>query len=324
MIVGAGPVGVSLAQRIEANPWMGIRVEGFYDDHVPVGSIPAAGVAARVLGTIDAVVQDLPKERPDQVYIALPMRAEEKSKALVNALRDTTIEVHLIPDIFVFNLLNARLRDVGGIPTISVYESPMDGLGRFFKRLEDVCLSIAILSVCLLPMLCIVVAIKLTSPGPAVFRQKRFGLNGEEITVWKFRTMVACDDGSQAAPQATRGDSRVTALGRFLRSTSLDELPQFFNVLYGSMSVVGPRPHPVALNEQYRALIAGYMLRHLVKPGITGLAQVKGWRGETDTIEKMEKRVQYDIEYIRNWSIWLDLKIVAVTLFRGFVHKNAY
>jgi putative colanic acid biosynthesis UDP-glucose lipid carrier transferase len=324
VIVGAGPVGVSIALRIKANPWMGIRVKGFYDDRVPVGSMPADGLGARVLGRVSAVVEDLAEQRPDQVYIALPMRAEKKSTALVNALRDTAIEVHFIPDVFVFNLLNARLRDVGGIPTISVYESPLAGPGRFFKRMEDVCLSVAILLVFLLPMLCIAVAVKLTSRGPVVFKQKRFGLNGEEITVWKFRTMLVCDEGSHLARQATRGDDRVTALGRFLRRTSLDELPQFLNVLYGSMSVVGPRPHPVALNEQYRALIRGYMLRHLVKPGITGLAQVNGWRGETDTIEKMEKRVQCDIEYISNWSVWLDLKIVAITVFRGFVHKNAY
>ena len=324
IIVGAGPVGISIAQRIKANPWMGIRVKGFYDDRVPLGSMPAEGVEAPVLGPVSAVVEDLAEQRPDQIYIALPMRAEETSTALVNALRDTAIEVHFIPDVFVFNLLNARLRDVGGIPTISVYESPLGGPGRFFKRVEDVCLSVAILFVCLVPMLCIAAAIKLTSRGPAVFMQKRFGLNGEEITVWKFRTMVVSDERLEHSRQATRGDDRITALGRFLRRTSLDELPQFLNVLYGSMSVVGPRPHPIALNEQYRALIGGYMLRHLVKPGITGLAQVKGWRGETDTIEKMEKRVQYDIEYIRNWSIWLDLKIVAVTVFRGFVHKNAY
>ncbi|MCK6390428.1 MAG: exopolysaccharide biosynthesis polyprenyl glycosylphosphotransferase, partial [Azonexus sp.] len=172
-------------------------------------------------------------------------------------------------------------------------------------------------------MLLIALGVKLTSPGPVLFRQRRYGLNGKIVEILKFRSMTVCEDGSEVV-QATRGDARVTPLGKFLRRTSLDELPQFFNVLQGTMSVVGPRPHAVAHNEQYRKLIRGYMLRHKVKPGITGWAQINGWRGETDTLEKMEMRVKHDLAYVQNWSLWLDFKIIVLTIFRGFRNKNAY
>jgi putative colanic acid biosynthesis UDP-glucose lipid carrier transferase len=173
-------------------------------------------------------------------------------------------------------------------------------------------------------MLVIAIAIKMTSKGPVIFKQDRYGLNGKRIKVYKFRSMTVCDNDDTVIQQASRFDIRVTKLGLFLRRTSLDELPQFINVLQGRMSVVGPRPHAVAHNEQYRKLIKGYMWRHKMKPGITGWAQINGWRGETDTIEKMKKRVEYDLEYIRRWSVWFDLKIVFLTVFKGFVDKNAY
>ena len=172
-------------------------------------------------------------------------------------------------------------------------------------------------------MLVIALAVKITSKGPVIFRQVRYGMDGKSIKVWKFRSMTVMENGTEVT-QATKNDVRVTKVGRFLRSTSLDELPQFFNVLFGQMSVVGPRPHAIAHNEQYRRLIQGYMLRHKVKPGITGLAQVNGWRGETDTLEKMEKRIEFDLLYIRGWSIWLDLKIIFLTIFKGFINNSAY
>jgi putative colanic acid biosynthesis UDP-glucose lipid carrier transferase len=320
-IVGAGPVGALVAQRIQSSPWMGIEVVGYYDDAYSVGYQPNPALDAKVMGGLESFASTMSTKRVDQVYITLPMRAEDTSVAIVDALRDWAVEVHFVPDVFIFNLINSRIRDVGGLPTISVYESPHAGVNALLKRAEDILVSAIALSLSMLPMLAIAVGVKLTSEGPVLFRQRRFGLNGEEILVWKFRTMTTCDDGDR---QATAKDPRVTNFGRFLRRTSLDELPQFFNVLQGSMSVVGPRPHPVALNEQYRGIIRGYMLRHLVKPGITGLAQVHGWRGETDTLEKMRKRVEYDMEYINTWSVWLDLKIVALTIVRGFVHRNAY
>jgi putative colanic acid biosynthesis UDP-glucose lipid carrier transferase len=196
-------------------------------------------------------------------------------------------------------------------------------MNGWLKRAEDLILGVAILAVAAIPMLLIACAVKWTSKGSILFKQRRYGLNGKVVYVWKFRTMTVSDDG-ETVMQAKKGDSRLTPIGAFLRRTSLDELPQFFNVLQGTMSIVGPRPHAVAHNEQYRWLIPGYMLRHKVKPGITGWAQVNGWRGETDTLEKMEKRVECDLEYMRNWSLWLDIKIVALTIFKGFYSKNAY
>ncbi|HBV2999050.1 TPA: exopolysaccharide biosynthesis polyprenyl glycosylphosphotransferase, partial [Klebsiella pneumoniae] len=172
-------------------------------------------------------------------------------------------------------------------------------------------------------LLIIACLIKLTSPGPIIFKQTRYGMDGKPIKVWKFRSMSVMENDNKVI-QATKNDIRITKVGRLLRRTSLDELPQFFNVLFGGMSIVGPRPHAVAHNEQYRNLIEGYMLRHKVKPGITGWAQINGWRGETDTLEKMEKRVEFDLEYIREWSIWLDLKIIFLTIFKGFINKSAY
>jgi putative colanic acid biosynthesis UDP-glucose lipid carrier transferase len=213
--------------------------------------------------------------------------------------------------------------DMNGIPTISIYEDPFDSASGWVKRLEDVVVSSLILIMISPVMVAIAAAIKLTSPGPVFFKQRRYGARGDEIMVWKFRTMTVLEDGD-VIRQASKNDTRVTKVGAFLRRTSLDELPQFINVLQGTMSIVGPRPHATAHNEYYRNLIPGYMLRHKVKPGITGWAQINGYRGETDTLEKMEKRVEYDLRYIKNWSFWFDIKIILATVFKGFVDKNAY
>lgn len=211
----------------------------------------------------------------------------------------------------------------GNIQTISIFTSPFEGEGAVLKRIEDIVLGTLFTLVSLPVMLAVAIGIKLTSPGPVLFKQNRYGLNGKQIAVWKFRTMRVMEN-SAVVTQATRNDPRITRFGAFLRKTSLDELPQFFNVLQGTMSIVGPRPHAVAHNEQYRVLVENYMIRHKVKPGITGLAQIHGFRGETDTIDKMEKRIQYDLEYIQSWSLLLDIKIVFLTFFRGFVGKNAF
>lgn len=217
----------------------------------------------------------------------------------------------------------SRTEEINGVPVVPLYESPLSGINMVFKRLEDIIVSLSILIVISPVLLIIACAVKFTSPGPVIFRQIRYGMDGKSIKVWKFRSMTVMENDNNVT-QATKHDLRVTKVGKFLRRTSLDELPQFFNVLFGQMSVVGPRPHAVSHNEQYRTLIKGYMLRHKVKPGITGLAQVNGWRGETDTLDKMQKRVEYDLLYIRNWSIWLDLKIIFLTIFKGFVNKSAY
>ncbi|MCL4151663.1 UNVERIFIED_CONTAM: hypothetical protein GTU68_031720 [Idotea baltica] len=251
------------------------------------------------------------------------MSAEQRIKQVAEQLADTTASVYIVPDIFTFNLLNSRWVDFQGITAISIYETPFAGLNSIVKRIEDVVLSSIILVLISLPMLLIALGIKLTSKGPVFFKQSRYGVDGEPIKVWKFRSMTVTEDGDKVV-QATQGDSRITPFGGFLRRTSLDELPQFFNSLGGSMSIVGPRPHAVAHNEEYRQKIQGYMLRHKVKPGITGLAQINGFRGETDTLDKMEGRVRYDLRYIQTWSLSLDLKIIFLTIFKGFKHDNAY
>jgi putative colanic acid biosynthesis UDP-glucose lipid carrier transferase len=251
------------------------------------------------------------------------MRAEQRIRELLIRLADTTASVYIVPDFFVFELLHARWTNVNGLPAVSVFENPLYGVDGLAKRSVDLLLGTAALALAALPMLVIAAAIKLTSPGPVFFRQRRYGLDGREILVCKFRTMTCCDNGDTVR-QATRDDDRVTRVGRFLRRTSLDELPQLFNVIEGSMSLVGPRPHANAHNEQYRSLIDGYMLRHKVKPGITGLAQVKGHRGETETLDKMLQRVACDHQYIREWSFWMDVKILAKTLLVVFSQRNAY
>ena len=243
-------------------------------------------------------------------------------KELIKALTDTTCLVILIPDVFTFNILQSRTEEVNGIPVVPIFETPLNGINMVLKRLEDIILSLVILTLISPILLIISLCVKLTSHGPVIFKQTRYGMDGKPIKVWKFRTMVVMENDN--VTQATKNDVRVTKVGRFLRRTSLDELPQFFNVLFGGMSIVGPRPHAVIHNEQYRSLIEGYMLRHKVKPGITGWAQINGWRGETDTLEKMEKRVEYDLEYIRECSIWLDIRIIFLTIFKGFIGKTAY
>jgi len=242
---------------------------------------------------------------------------------VLNLCSDTTATVYIIPNFFMYNLLNARWQSVGSIQTLSVFDTPFQGGSELLKRAEDIVLSLSILCLIAVPMLCIAAAVKITSPGPVIFRQNRYWLDGKKIVVYKFRSMSAQDNGTEVK-QATKNDSRITPLGAFLRKTSLDELPQFINVLQGRMSIVGPRPHAVAHNEQYRKLIEGYMLRHKVRPGITGLAQVNGLRGETETINKMVKRVEFDLDYIHRWSVWLDIKIILKTVTNGFINKNAY
>ncbi len=322
-IIGAGMLGQRIAETLRDAKLLGYIPVAFYDDAPDKAGTSVVGIP--VEGTIDDLLSKTPIEAHyDEIYIALPLRAEERIKHVLNALADSSITVKFIPDFFSFDLLHSQITDVGGIPIISLYDSPLNSSGNaILKRLEDIIVSILIIILISPVLLAIAAAIKFTSQGPVIFKQRRYGINGEEITVLKFRSMTVCDDGDKIT-QAKKGDARVTKVGAFLRKTSLDELPQFFNVIAGSMSIVGPRPHACAHNEQYRKLIPKYMLRHLVKPGITGWAQIHGWRGETDTLNKMEKRVEFDLHYIDNWSVWLDLKIILLTFIKGFVNKNAY
>jgi len=322
-IVGVNELGFRLARSIEHSPEMGLKLIGFYDDR-PQRRLPAIPAdVGHCVGQIDQLVQQTRQREVDCIYITFPMRAEARIRGILRKLGDTTASVYIVPDFFVFEMLHSRWTSIGGLPVVSVFETPLYGIDGLLKRGLDLALA-SLLTVLLAPLLAAVaLAVKLTSPGPVFFRQRRYGLDGREIRVWKFRSMRVCEDGAAVA-QATRNDSRVTPIGAFLRRTSLDELPQLFNVLDGSMSLVGPRPHANTHNEAYRKLIQGYMLRHKVRPGITGLAQVNGLRGETDTLEKMQRRVACDHQYIREWSLWLDLKILVKTLFVVLSRQNAY
>jgi putative colanic acid biosynthesis UDP-glucose lipid carrier transferase len=321
VIIGANELGLRLAHRLQNNDCLLTRTLGFFDDRNPDRLGPDA--RALYLGHPREIHDYIYKQRVDVIYIALPISQKERITALLNRLKDTTASVYLVPDIFTYDLIQARIDQVGGVPVIAVLETPFVSINAFNKRVSDIVLSLAILTLTLPLLLLIALAVKLTSRGPVIFRQRRYGLNGDEIVVYKFRSMKVCEDGG-CVPQVQKEDPRLTRIGAFLRKTSLDELPQFVNVLQGRMSIVGPRPHAVAHNELYRRLILGYMLRHKVKPGITGLAQVNGYRGETETVEKMAARVQFDLNYMRKWSLSLDLMIIAKTVWLIFKDAKAY
>ena len=322
-IVGNNQIGHRMVRHLNAMPWAGLVVNGFFDYRDKACQQIEIGDVCYTLEAMDELFRKVGAGEIDSVYVALPLSSERRIEELVTQLADSTASVYVVPDLFVSELAHSRWTNFGGMPLVSVYETPFYGLYGWMKRVEDLVLA----SLILLPisplMIAIAIAVKVSSPGPVLFKQRRYGLNGAVVEVWKFRSMSVCEDGENV-PQAKKDDARITPLGAFLRKTSLDELPQFFNVLQGTMSVVGPRPHAVSHNEAYRKLIKGYMLRHKVKPGITGLAQVNGWRGETDTLDKMQKRVECDLEYIQSWSLWLDMRIVFLTIFRGFVGKNVY
>jgi len=307
IIVGVNEVGLELARRL---PTKGFS--GYFDFRSPDRISPLLETD-KFAGHCRDLADYVRTHGVGRVYIALPLANVPRLTALINALRDTTASVYFVPDAFAFDLIQGRLAEVNGMPVLSVCETPFHGTDAVLKRLMDVALGSSALLLALPVIVLLAAAVKLSSPGPVLFRQRRYGLHGEEITVYKFRSMSVCEDGA-VVTQATAKDPRITAIGRFIRRTSLDELPQLFNVLEGTMSLVGPRPHAVAHNEKYRRLINGYMIRHKVRPGITGLAQIKGLRGETETVDKMAERVRYDLEYLRNWSPWLDLRILFKSL----------
>ena len=326
-IAGLNNLGLKTAANIESDPSLGLNLVGFFDDRKLDRLVGACDESIptdiQLEGSISDLVAKARGGEVDTVLVTLPMRAEERIRFLLGELSDSTVSVYIVPDFFVFELLHSRWTSMGGLPAVSVFENPLFGVDGIAKRIADLMLASLGLLVAAIPMLIIAMLVKLTSAGPVFFRQKRYGLDGREILVWKFRSMRTCDNGP-VVKQATKDDPRITKVGALLRRTSLDELPQLFNVIEGTMSLVGPRPHASAHNEQYRGQIQGYMLRHKVKPGITGLAQVNGCRGETETIDKMERRVDWDHTYIRNWSLWLDLKILFKTVFVVFKQDQAY
>ena len=322
-IAGLNELGRQTEANIASDPSLGLRFVGYYDDRIENRDDGEVVAEDELTGSLVELVAAAKSGEVETILITLPMRAEDRIRFLLDRLSDSTVSVYIVPDFFVFELLHSRWTDMGGLPAVSVFENPLYGVDGIVKRIADLVIASMALIAGAIPMLLIAVAVKYTSPGPIFFRQRRYGLDGEEILVWKFRSMRTCDNGP-VVKQATKDDPRITRIGAILRKTSLDELPQLFNVLDGSMSLVGPRPHANAHNEQYRSLIRGYMLRHKVKPGITGLAQVNGCRGETETIDKMERRIEWDHNYIRHWSIWLDLKIMFKTLFVVWKQNEAY
>jgi putative colanic acid biosynthesis UDP-glucose lipid carrier transferase len=322
VIMGAGELGIKFAETVQQALWTGFRILTFIDDdaknkpssihHIPVIQTPAT------------LSDYLAHEEIDEIWLALPLRAETRVKEILFDLRHHTITTRFVLDIFGLDLLNHSVTDVAGFPVLNISSSPMIGINRLIKAIEDRVLAIMILMLISPILLIITLGVKCSSRGPVIFKQQRLGWDGRIIKVYKFRTMIEHSEEQGRITQATLHDKRVTPFGRFLRRTSLDELPQFINVLQGRMSIVGPRPHALAHNELYKDAIHTYMQRHRVKPGITGWAQVNGWRGETDTLTKMQKRIEYDLYYINNWSLKFDLKIIFLTLFRGFFSPNAY
>ena len=321
VIVGFNEQGASLARHIMDSQYCGINLLGFFDDR----SSERRGKKDEyfLLGKVDELADFVKKNRVNSIYLSLPMTARPRILNVLDGLKDTTASIYFVPDMFITDLIQGRADSACGVTVVSVCDTPFRGFNGVLKRISDIVLSILILMLIFPIMFLIAIAVKLESPGPFIFKQRRYGLDGEQIMVYKFRSMIVKEDG-ELIQQARKNDHRVTRLGGFLRRTSLDELPQFINVIQGRMSIVGPRPHAVAHNELYRTLIKGYMVRHKVKPGITGWAQVNGLRGETDTLEKMQLRINFDLDYLRNWSLKLDLLIILKTVRLVFKDNSAY
>jgi Undecaprenyl-phosphate glucose phosphotransferase len=326
VVVGGTPLAGRVIETFRKEQWAGIEVQGWFttlDTNSPTGARLARD-ASPCLGNLAELAAYVEANNIHEVWLALPLSEQSKIDRIIASLRHSTADIKLVPDLFGLRLLNQSIGQVAGLPVISLRASPMDGNARLVKALEDRILASLILLV-ISPLLALLaIGVKLSSPGPVLFRQKRHGRDGEVIEVWKFRSMRVHQETDGQVTQAKKHDSRVTPFGAFLRRTSLDELPQFFNVLQGTMSIVGPRPHAIAHNNQFKDIVQDYMQRHRMKPGITGWAQINGLRGETDTTDKMARRVEYDLSYMQQWSLTLDIKIIALTLSKGFFNKNAY
>lgn len=342
IVIGANETSLAFIQHIAELPFLLISYQGFFDErnssriagdfgsHLgELSNPPTAATVSRPdnfgsrLGGLVDVVPYIQKHNIEMVFISLPMSSQPRIQKLMDELPDTTASIYFLPDIYIFDLMQTRFEYIGDVPVVAMNESPFVGVDGVVKAASDFVLALLIIILLSPLMACIALAVKFTSPGPVIFKQRRYGLNGEEIIVYKFRSMTVTEDGAKIE-QAKQNDQRLTKIGGFLRRTSLDELPQFFNVLQGRMSIVGPRPHAVAHNELYRKLIKGYMLRHKAKPGITGWAQVNGWRGETEVLEKMKARIEHDLYYLKHWSIWLDLWIIFKTVWIVLRKDNAY
>jgi putative colanic acid biosysnthesis UDP-glucose lipid carrier transferase len=320
VIIGANRLGFLLQERIAEQPLLRIKLLGFFEDRE---LSDVAGQSDFLLGRIDDVPGFVRICGVNVVYITLPISPHPGILQLLDGLRDTLASVYFVPDLHALNIIQGRVDVLHGMPMFSVYESPFFGVRSLAKRVSDIMLSASLLVLTAPVLAAVAIAVKRSSKGPILFRQRRYGLDGREIMVYKFRSMTVTEDGAANYTQVTREDSRVTPLGAFIRRTSLDELPQLINVLEGSMSIVGPRPHAIAVNEHYRHLIPSYMFRHKVKPGITGWAQVNGYRGGDDLLA-MTKRIECDLEYLKNWSLWFDLSIMVRTIWVLLGDQHAY
>ena len=321
VIVGAGRLGQSLATNVNAAAWPSFQIIAFFDQRRR--NVNSEQNDIPVENDLDLLIDYIENKGIHEVWIALPLKAEQLIETLVNDLLETTVTVRFLPDTFSLRLFRHHITEIYGFPMLDLSAPKITGIDKVLKASLDYAFATTALLVLSPLLLCIAVAVKLSSKGPVLFKQKRVGWDGKLFKVYKFRTMYVHTEEKGTVTQASQDDARVTSIGKWLRRTSCDELPQFFNVLQGRMSVVGPRPHVPEFNDSYRSQVKHYMRRHKVKPGITGLAQVKGWRGETDTAHKIRKRVQYDLFYLENWSIGFDVKIIFLTMFRGFVHQNA-
>lgn len=319
VLVGAGDLLVRTYRMMRNNPWAGYRVIGYYADR----DMDMPGIER--LGDCEGVIEGMGgQDAVDEVWLVIPMSEELLLRRILDSLGSLPINVRMVPDMFAYQLLNYSVDQIAGLPILNLSCAPYASGDKLLKSITEWSLALMIVFITSPLMLCIALAIRLSSPGPIIYKQLRHGWNGEPIEVYKFRTMVLHEDRAGPIQLASRADPRITRIGRILRATSLDELPQFFNVLEGKMSIVGPRPHPVSLEEEYHSYISSYPLRYKVKPGITGWAQVNGYRGNTDTPEKLRGRVEHDLYYIENWSFWLDIRIIILTIIKGLWHDNAY
>lgn len=319
VVVGCGPLARDLIRRAREETWAGFDVTAVFDAGGSDRALPD-----EPLRPLETLFDYVSAHDIDEVWIAVPLEQTRRLRDVLESLRFSTANVRFVPDLFGLFLINHGVSQILDMPMFDLTASPMTGVNRLVKGLEDRLLSLLILIVISPLLLALAIGVKLGSPGPVFFRQKRLGWDGKTFEIYKFRSMQVHAESAGQVVQAKRDDPRLTRIGAWMRRTSLDELPQFINVLQGRMSIVGPRPHAIAHNEAYKDQVGGYMLRHKVKPGITGWAQINGWRGETDTLEKMQRRVEHDLYYIEHWSLAFDLKIIFLTIFKGFVNKNAY
>ncbi|CAD6511128.1 UDP-glucose:undecaprenyl-phosphate glucose-1-phosphate transferase [Paraburkholderia hiiakae] len=323
-IAGSASQCDEIVRRIDAEPGSGFRASALYNT-MPQSARPASEKDAPVCDTIEAFARHIREHDVHELWLALSLAEERTVVRLVSEFRNDLVNIRFIPDVRSLALFDtSTVIELLGVPAINLVASPLPASAQFKKAMFDrVFAALALVS--LMPLLIgIAIAVKVSSPGPVLFRQRRKGADGRVFTIYKFRTMREHKEAPGTVSQATRHDPRVTRLGAFLRRTSLDELPQFYNVLRGDMSVVGPRPHALEHDDLYQSVVKGYINRYRIKPGITGWAQVNGFRGETDRLEKMEMRVAHDLYYLGHWSFWLDMRIIAATIVHGLIGRNAY